>query len=196
MLQRSKTERGLWPVSIIATRSGRPARTKFRTAVRRELCGCDLGSQQPCRPPLTRDGIDRTGFPRHRTPDRTGRESRALVTRARPPRGARFPRAHGFAISIKRFYPACKATCVAGEPAARSARLPALAVRNLVRGYCGACSNADDRAQDALRVERYNILGGPTWRTPRASSKRPMLRHLRPRRVRQRCVSSNRTARG
>ena len=35
MLYRSKTERVLWPVISIATRSGIPARTKRRTAVRR-----------------------------------------------------------------------------------------------------------------------------------------------------------------
>jgi hypothetical protein len=39
MLPRSNTARVLWPVSCIATRSGTPARTRLRTAVRRKSCG-------------------------------------------------------------------------------------------------------------------------------------------------------------
>ena len=43
MLYRSNTERVLWPVIIIATRSGMPARTRFLTAVRLKSCGIRPG---------------------------------------------------------------------------------------------------------------------------------------------------------
>ena len=56
MLYRSNTARVLWPVSCIATRSGTPARTRLRTAVRRRSCGIRPGipppaalSARPCR---------------------------------------------------------------------------------------------------------------------------------------------------
>jgi hypothetical protein len=43
MLYRSETERVLWPVIVMATRSGMPARTRFRTAVRRKSWGMRPG---------------------------------------------------------------------------------------------------------------------------------------------------------
>lgn len=39
MLYRSKIERVLCPVMVMATRSGIPTRTRFRTVVRRRSCG-------------------------------------------------------------------------------------------------------------------------------------------------------------
>src|SRR5207248_3800916 len=54
----------LWPVICIATRSGMPARTRFRTAVRRRSCGIRPG-QPACAhalPPRLRESHDRLAF--------------------------------------------------------------------------------------------------------------------------------------
>jgi len=50
MLYRSKTLRVLWPLNFIATRSGTPARTMLRIAVRRKSCGMLAG--HPALPPI------------------------------------------------------------------------------------------------------------------------------------------------
>ena len=55
MLYRSNIDRVLCPVSFIATRSGMPARTMLRTAVRRRSCGMRPG--QPSGPAGRRPGL-------------------------------------------------------------------------------------------------------------------------------------------